>query len=87
MPDYLEAGASSGTETRYFITSVSTSLNSQDFLRDAYNAWAEASQQPEELLVGHVAAWRQLWNQGRVEVEGNLDLAQAIYSGLYYVLR
>ena len=40
----------------------------------------------EQLLTEHKAAWRDLWNSGRIEIEGDVDMAQAIYGSLYYIL-
>lgn len=40
----------------------------------------------EQLLAEHKAAWKALWDTGRIEIEGNLKMAQAVYSSLYYIL-
>ena len=38
------------------------------------------------LLPSHVESWAKQWRQGRIDVSGNLRLAQAIYGSLYYLL-
>ncbi|XP_046585029.1 protein-glucosylgalactosylhydroxylysine glucosidase-like [Haliotis rubra] len=37
------------------------------------------------LYSSHVAAWRDVWEKGRVDVEGNLTLARINYACLYYL--
>lgn len=39
-----------------------------------------------DLFVLHRAAWQSLWNDGRIEVDGNLELSKIIYGSLYYIL-
>ena len=88
IPDYLEAPASSSRmETLYFVTAISTSLDAKDFLTNAYSAYSSAMEKPEHLLHSHLEAWKDVWDLGRIDVEGNLPLAQTVYSGLYYMLR
>ncbi|EDO39683.1 predicted protein, partial [Nematostella vectensis] len=70
----------------YFVTAVASSLDAQDFLHGAYNAYEEALRDPEGLLDSHVTAWEKLWGEGRVDMKGNLPLAQAVYGSLYYIL-
>ncbi|ESP00135.1 hypothetical protein LOTGIDRAFT_226064 [Lottia gigantea] len=38
------------------------------------------------LVEDHVKAWEELWNNGRIDVEGNRNLSTSIYSSLYYLL-
>mgnify|MGYP001793924707 CR=1 FL=1 len=40
----------------------------------------------EDLLATHKKAWSSLWNNGRVDIEGDLELAQAVHSSMYYIL-
>ncbi|KAK3750634.1 hypothetical protein QZH41_012817, partial [Actinostola sp. cb2023] len=70
----------------YFVTSISTSLNTEDFLGDAYRSYASAVSNLDGLFQSHVQAWTEIWQQGRIEVEGNLAIAQAVYGSLYYIL-
>ena len=39
----------------------------------------------ESLFSEHTAAWAARWNNGHIEVDGDLGLAQAINSSLYYI--
>jgi len=74
------------TQTLFFITAIATSLDAKDFVTKAREAHAAAMEKPEELLKSHVQAWNEIWNAGRIEVEGNLTLAQTISGSLYYTL-
>ncbi|XP_041355067.1 protein-glucosylgalactosylhydroxylysine glucosidase-like [Gigantopelta aegis] len=38
------------------------------------------------LLSSHSEAWENLWSEGRIELSGNLDVAQTINAGLYFIL-
>ena len=40
----------------------------------------------EQLLEEHKAAWKALWETGRIEIEGDLEMAQAVYGSMYYIL-
>ena len=40
----------------------------------------------EKLLAEHKAAWKALWETGRIEIEGDLEMAQAVYGSMYYIL-
>ena len=40
----------------------------------------------EKLLAEHKAAWRALWDTGRIDIEGDLEMAQAVYGSMYYIL-
>lgn len=87
VPPRLLIKPSSQTQTFYFITAIATSLDAKDFVTSAREAYTTAMEKPEELLRSHVQAWKALWDNGRIEVEGNLTLAQAISGSLYYTLR
>ena len=87
IPPRLEIQPSSQTQTFYFITAIATSLDDEDFMTSARQAYTKAIENPEELLESHVQAWKELWDEGRIEVEGNLTLAQTISGSLYYTLR
>ncbi|KAK2553759.1 Protein-glucosylgalactosylhydroxylysine glucosidase [Acropora cervicornis] len=81
-PDHpINISSSSKEQTWYFITSLATSLDTK------FNPLSEAlNQAKEQLLTEHKAAWKALWDTGRIEIEGNLKMAQAVYSSLYYIL-
>ena len=34
----------------------------------------------------HVAGWAEVWDSGRMDLEGNVTLASSVYSALYYIL-
>ena len=40
----------------------------------------------EKLLAEHKAAWKALWDTGRIDIEGDLEMAQAVYGSMYYIL-
>lgn len=87
VPPRLLINPSPQTQTFYFLTAIATSLDADDFVKSAHDVYTIAMDQPEELLAGHVQAWKELWDDGRIEVEGNLTLAQTISGSLYYTLR
>jgi trehalose/maltose hydrolase-like predicted phosphorylase len=69
-----------------FITVVVTSLNSTDTMADAQATYARATQAgAPALLASHAAAWAARWDQGSLEVEGDLFLAGALNSSLYAI--
>ena len=107
----LSVGAGE-VKTFYFISAVSTSLDSADPKSSAEQA-LKAALAPQTaaglrasplrylplcaingpIFTGclwsqssHEAAWKARWDQGRVEVGGNLGLAQAINSSMYFLL-
>jgi len=86
IPPRLLIKPSAQTQTFFFITAIATSLDAKDFVTSAREAYTAAMEKPEELLESHVQAWREIWNDGRIEVEGNLTLAQTISGSLYYTL-
>lgn len=86
IPPFVLIQPSSETQTLYFVTAIATSLDAEDFVTSAREAYAAAMEKPEELFASHVQAWKELWDDGRIEVEGNLTLAQAISGSLYYTL-
>ena len=87
IPPRMLIRPSASTQTFYFITAIATSLDAKDFMTSAREAYTAAMEKPEELLESHVQAWREIWSAGRIEVEGNLTLAQTISGSLYYTLR
>ena len=71
--------------TLYFLTVIVTSLNSTQPLQDASRIYASAMEDKEKLFSDHVAAWATRWQQGSLEVAGDLHLAQALNSSLYAI--
>ena len=87
IPPHVVIQPNSETQTLYYITAIATTLDGNDFENIAHEAYTAAIQKPEELFGSHVSAWKELWDRGRIELEGNLTLAQAISGSLYYILR
>jgi hypothetical protein len=74
------------SKTFYFISAVATSIDSVDPHAKAQSAAIAALQDPGSLWSKHVDAWMKRWDQGRIEVGGDLRLAQATNSSLYFML-
>ena len=72
-------------KTVYFLTVIVTSLNSTAPLQDAAKIYSQAREDGPKLLAEHVAAWSTRWEQGSLEVAGDLFLAQALNSSLYAI--
>jgi hypothetical protein len=70
----------------HFISAVATSLDSLDPQAKAEAKIQAALKDPSVLRDSHEAAWLQRWDQGRVEVGGDLGLAQAVNSSIYFML-
>ena len=51
-----------------------------------WSLWCVTFRVKEHLLEEHKAAWKALWDTGRIEIEGDLEMAQAVYGSLYYIL-
>jgi trehalose/maltose hydrolase-like predicted phosphorylase len=64
---------------------ICTSLNSTDPLSDALALHSTAITNAESLLAMHTAAWAARWDNGRIEVAGDLSLAQAVNASLYFL--
>ncbi|XP_014673422.1 PREDICTED: acid trehalase-like protein 1 isoform X2 [Priapulus caudatus] len=53
---------------------------------DAMEAYVEGhAMTPDVLYDSHVAGWREIWDTGRIDVEGDTKLAQIIYGCFYYL--
>ncbi|CAH3016355.1 unnamed protein product [Porites evermanni] len=78
---------SSEEQTWYYITSIATNLDTKfNPLTEALFQFDEATRAKEKLLAEHKAAWKALWETGRIEIEGDLEMAQAVYGSMYYIL-
>lgn len=74
------------TQTLNLYTAITTSLDSTDPGTAALAAYRSAQKaQVQALLESHKSAWHSNW-EGRIEVGGNLGLAQVINSSYYYLL-
>ena len=79
--------AASECKTYRFISAVATSLDSAEPQQSAATALSQAlAMKDGQLLQQHEYAWLQRWEQGRIEIGGNLGLAQAVNASLYYLL-
>lgn len=85
IPDQVLNVLAGQTQTSYFYTTVSTSLDSPDPTMRATQAYNDALSDEPILLAIHSAAWAKLWNS-RIDIGGNLDLAQVVNSSYYYML-
>lgn len=78
--------------TLFFAASTKTYFASYDFelatASQDFNAVGQFTTggRDEELYDLHVAAWSRVWNDGRIEVEGNLELAKVVHGSFYYIL-
>jgi len=74
--------------TNTFITSIVTNMESpNEYLESSMDIYKQSMmQQPSTLLNTHIQAWDQIW-EARIEVGGNLELAQAINSSMFYMLQ
>ena len=75
-----------GRKTFYFITAVSSTLDSKDPLKSALESWDVAMKSPEKLFPSHKNAWNKLWERGRITMEGDSKLSQAVSTSIYYIL-
>ena len=85
IPDDPQMVAPGTPVTLYFLTVIVTSLNSTQPLLDARAIYQDAMQDKANLLANHEAAWAARWEQGSLEVAGDLYLAQALNSSLYAI--
>jgi trehalose/maltose hydrolase-like predicted phosphorylase len=89
--DTLAVGAGE-KRTWYVISALTTSLNcssanrTEEMIATARTIHQAATASPSALLATHTAAWLNRWEQGRVEVEGDLALAQSVNASLYFLL-
>ena len=86
IPENKTTIPNNSTKVFYFITAISSSLDSKDPVASAYDAWKSATNDKTILFHAHANAWRKIWNSGRVELEGDLKLNQAVYGSLYYII-
>ena len=76
-------------QTFHYVTAIVSTLNSVGYLESAFSCYQEAMMLAKDdgLLAAHTEAWAELWRQSGIEVEGDLNLAQAVHGSLYYILR
>lgn len=73
----------------YALTAVATSLNATNPTADVLTLIRRYTQDDgarlPALLKDHIAAWRERAEHGRIEVKGDLSVAQAVNASLYYI--
>jgi len=74
-----------GKETFYFLTSISTSLDSLDPNKSAFVNFLDARNDLVNLHGTHVDAWSNIW-QSRIEISGDFRLSQVVNASQYYIL-
>ncbi|KAK6180853.1 hypothetical protein SNE40_008830 [Patella caerulea] len=82
VPDNITIPNGISAMTVYFFTGIS--LQSSESIT-YYDKGMELMVN-RTLLSTHVDAWMDVWNKGRIDVEGNDDLARTNYASLYYLL-
>ncbi|XP_077977259.1 protein-glucosylgalactosylhydroxylysine glucosidase-like [Glandiceps talaboti] len=83
VPDNVTLPGSQQSQKWTFLTSMA--LNDQD-AHKFYKLGIELLADDDKLYNSHVGAWQYKWNHGRIDLEGNLNLAKAIYGSMYYIL-
>ncbi|CAH1792539.1 unnamed protein product [Owenia fusiformis] len=66
----------------YLMSSSVTKLDAME----GYQLGRSMLQDADKLYVDHINTWAKLWSRGRIDVEGNVPLAQTIYASMYYTL-
>lgn len=72
-------------DIQYFLTSIRTSLDSDDPEKDATNDYISALESSSTLYQEHVEQWSEIWKSG-FEIEGRLDVARVTNASLYYII-
>ncbi|XP_006813312.1 protein-glucosylgalactosylhydroxylysine glucosidase-like [Saccoglossus kowalevskii] len=82
IPDSLTLYDGQYSASWTYITSISTDND------DALGAYEKGEQllQSNKLFSSHVDAWTSLWDNGNIEIIGNVSLGQTFYSSMYYML-
>ena len=77
-----------GLSRDLYITSIATSLDSEDPLKSAQTYYKQAKQLGDtmELFSSHVEAWSKLWSEGNITIEDDLYLSQTVFTSFYYIL-
>jgi len=77
-------------QEHFYITSISTSLETKDpktkAVADFKNAEMLISKDYEAFWKKHENGWNDVWDAGHIKVHGNIGLAQAVNSSFYYIL-
>ncbi|XP_064602708.1 protein-glucosylgalactosylhydroxylysine glucosidase-like [Liolophura sinensis] len=82
VPANISLMDSMSESTWLFLTSVSQTRKGAE---DNYDKGLKLFQ-VKSLAYSHMTIWAELWNDGRIDIEGNTAMAQLAYSSLYYLL-
>lgn len=78
-----------GSKTsRFFLTTVATSLDSKNPEQTAFSELKSAFEAGKagDLRPSHERLWANRWQAGHMEIAGNLPLAQAVNASTYFIL-
>lgn len=78
-------------EHYYFITAIATLLETNEpdvkVIDDFQNAKMMIDEDYEKFWASHENNWKDVWVNGSISIHGNLRLAQAVNSSMYYIIR
>ncbi|XP_070568257.1 protein-glucosylgalactosylhydroxylysine glucosidase-like isoform X1 [Ptychodera flava] len=83
MPQNITLPESEQTQRWTFLTSMALDDGAASKF---YKLGMEIAPDTDVLFQSHVGSWSYKWNRGKIDVEGNLYLSQAIYGSMYYIL-
>ncbi|KAF2072925.1 hypothetical protein CYY_005747 [Polysphondylium violaceum] len=72
--------------TLTIITSIVTNLETSLYIESSMDIYKTSMIQQPSLLSTHIEAWELIW-EARIEIGGNLPLAQAVNSSMFYILQ
>ncbi|KAJ8308414.1 LOW QUALITY PROTEIN: hypothetical protein KUTeg_013288 [Tegillarca granosa] len=81
VPDQLVIGSLS-CDSYIFITSISDDVNKANGRFEE----GKAAYFNQTLESSHVSAWSDIWQGGRIDLIGNVNVSRITYSALYYIL-
>ncbi|XP_078612333.1 protein-glucosylgalactosylhydroxylysine glucosidase-like isoform X1 [Branchiostoma floridae x Branchiostoma japonicum] len=81
VPSTITLASSESQKSVSYITSIDTD---QATARESFEIGRQFAR--SDLYPTHLEAWRKVWDAGRIEVEGNLNLQKIINGALYYIL-
>ncbi|XP_072019698.1 protein-glucosylgalactosylhydroxylysine glucosidase-like [Amphiura filiformis] len=81
IPNTLTLTAAEGSKSWLFATSIDITSSRQ--AQSAYGMLRDLSL--EELEGAHVRRWRDNWDDGRIEIDGSLELKKILYASQYYL--
>eukprot|EP00794_Sanderia_malayensis_P018525 gene18525-20383_t len=86
----LKIEKSTEWKTFYFLTAISNSLEGSDPRGKALDEFIKAIKLMKtdysQFFNSHKQHWKEIWESGNVQANGNLKLGQAINSSMYYII-